>query len=309
MAKITSLPLTVVDEPPLPMRTRMLRSGIDALVESIRAVGLLEPIGVIPSSAGRYECVYGLRRVIAARAAGLERIPVVVHADLDTAHAAKVHENVIREDVSAADEAVYYGHLYEQHGRDVDKVAHVVRRSRDYVEQRLLLLQGDPDVLAALAEGELTLGVGLELNKIESGQERAYYLHYARTSGATVRQMRTWRTEANVRAQLARATASGGGENAAAGTTEPVSSVVPGYAAIAAPQELSGGQELRPCLFCGEAREEWKMFRKWVCVPCADRHLVPDTLERGARAHAERQHVVATRDNGLRTTDDKVGDK
>ena len=49
----------------------------------------------------------------------------------------------------------------------------------------------------------------------------------------------------------------------------------PKYIHLARPHELSGSTTERECLFCGKPHAEWQMFRKHVCQPCADEHLVP----------------------------------
>src|SRR5881409_56640 len=128
------------------MRETMTEAGLEDLVDSIRELGILQALLVRPVGDGAYAVVAGHRRLMAARIVGLTRLPCIVHDDADTAVAARVHENVVREDVKPAEEAGYLGELYERLGQDVDRVCATVKRSRDYVERRLLLLRGWPAV-------------------------------------------------------------------------------------------------------------------------------------------------------------------
>jgi ParB-like chromosome segregation protein Spo0J len=205
----------------------------------------------------------------------------VLHTDDSTVVAARVAENLLREDVPPGEEAVYYAELYAACGEDVDKVVELVRRPRAHVESRLMLLRGDPVVLAALKRSEISLGVAQELNLMVREHDRRFHLEYAIRGGCSVRQMREWRAAANTRADI-EANAPpvlepGGAPAPAAGPTTSHGS----YAAVAKPFELSASKEMRECLFCGQPHPEYKMFRRWICEPCADRHVLPIEQRRG----------------------------
>ncbi len=49
----------------------------------------------------------------------------------------------------------------------------------------------------------------------------------------------------------------------------------PSYASMSRPNELTGSQEKVRCLFCDAEHEAWRCYRKYVCEPCANQHLVP----------------------------------
>lgn len=269
------LPIARVVAPVTAARTEISDVGLDSLCQSIRDLGIQEPLIVrpFPGPDELYEVVAGHRRYLAAWRVGLFELPCMVEPDATRAAAIKIHENVEREELSAADEAVFFAELYEKLGQDVDQVVAAVRKSRDYVETRLNLLRGSAAVLEALRAGKIVFGVALELNRMTREEDRLYYLEYALKSGVSIRLVRVWRSEANARAELA---AKAPAEQVApipqgGGAPGPVPSG-PSYLSMAKPYELSTSQELRPCLFCGETHEEWKLFRKFVCAPCADRY-------------------------------------
>jgi ParB family transcriptional regulator, chromosome partitioning protein len=276
MAEQLELSLARIREPAHPMRENMADEALEELVQSIRELGVLQPLLVRRAEDDMFEVVAGHRRLLAARLAGLATVPVKVHDDDSTLLAARVHENLLREDVAPDEEAVFYAELYEAHGEDVDVVAGLVRRSREYVERRLLLLRGDGLVLEALRAKRINLGQAEELNRMTRAEDRAYYLEYVARAGASVRQLREWRSQANVRAELAakEGPADAGTVAAATGASPAPANAGPLYASMAPPWEFSSSTEMRRCLFCGSEHQAFRMYQKHVCEPCANTHLV-----------------------------------
>ncbi|NWF77314.1 MAG: ParB/RepB/Spo0J family partition protein [Chloroflexi bacterium] len=84
-------------------RLEFTKAGLDELADSIKQVGLLEPIIVRPYG-GEYQVVVGERRYRAAQQAGLDRVPVIIrdYTD-DEVMELNLSENIHREDLSAAE--------------------------------------------------------------------------------------------------------------------------------------------------------------------------------------------------------------
>jgi ParB family chromosome partitioning protein len=247
----------------------MSEEGMESLVTSIRAVGVLEPLLVKPARDGLYEVVAGHRRLRAARIAGVIEIPCIDLESDELGDAAKIHENLEREDLSPADEAVYYAELYERLGEDVDQVAERVKRSRASIEGRLNLLRGDKQVFAALTAGKIALGVAEELNRFTLETDRLYHLQYCTRTGATVATVRQWRIDANLRAELASPRSPAEPSPPARTPEEEARLSLERMAfAGAAPWELDSSQERRPCAICQTQLEAWKMVRKHLCPEC-----------------------------------------
>ncbi len=190
------LPLALIDEPELPVRMTMDPVQLEELADSIREVGLLQPI-VVHQADGRYRIEAGHRRFIAAQRVGLKTIPALVRgAGGVSPEAVKIHENAWREDLNPAEEAAYYDTLLQRDcGGDVDKLCRLVRQRREYVEQRLLLVRGDVEVFTAVMQRRISLGVARELNKIPDQGYRRMYLDAAARGGATVRMVQEWRQQ------------------------------------------------------------------------------------------------------------------
>lgn len=194
---VIEVPLALIDRPGRPLRQAMDPARLGELAESIRAVGVLQPL-LVSRRGARYEVIFGDRRLAAARSAGLSTVPVMVTESTPAAALrAKLHENWGGETINPVDEARYFSELLTEfcHG-DCDALVEAVGRSREHVEGRLVLLHGDPGVLIALERAEIGLGVARELNRIADAGWRAMYLDAARRGGASLHLVREWRQAA-----------------------------------------------------------------------------------------------------------------
>ena len=146
---------------PLQPRRRFDDAELEGLADSIRAVGVLQPLLVRRHGerGDRYEIIAGERRWRAAQRARLHRVPVVVRelGDAEILEAALI-ENIQREDLSPLEEAAAYRRLIDRFGHTQEALGEHVGKSRSHVANTLRLL-GLPDpVKALLEEGALTAG-------------------------------------------------------------------------------------------------------------------------------------------------------
>lgn len=187
------IPIGLIDEPVLPSRSQMSDEKLDELAESIKTDGLINPIVVVPRGE-RYETVAGHRRRIAAGRAGLAFVPCRVYPDRGAALEAIKHaENRFREELSPAEEAIWFAELLERdHGGDVDRLAAWLNEKRGYVENRLLLLSGDEQVFKALEQRKIPIGVAQQLNLCTDPLHRRMLLDMAVRGGATVALVTGW---------------------------------------------------------------------------------------------------------------------
>jgi ParB family chromosome partitioning protein len=152
---------------PLQPRKRFDADGLAALSASIAEHGVLQPI-VVTETIDGYQLVAGERRVRAAQAAGLERIPAVIRqlADREQLAVALV-ENLQREDLDPLETADAYRQLIEEFGFSQDDLASRVGRARSTVANTLRLLDLAPGVQAAVATGRLSEGHGRALGGLQ----------------------------------------------------------------------------------------------------------------------------------------------
>jgi ParB family transcriptional regulator, chromosome partitioning protein len=142
-------------------RRRFTETELEALAQSIREKGILQPLLVRPvnDATTPYELVAGERRWRAAQRVGLHEVPVTVRevADTDALEIALV-ENLQREDLSPLDEAEAYSRLGREFGRSQASVAEAVGKSRSHVANMVRLLALPEPVRRLLEEGALTAG-------------------------------------------------------------------------------------------------------------------------------------------------------
>ena len=284
MREFRFVALSELAEPETPARTTMDDAKLDSLVVSIRELGIIEPLLVLPVVDGRREVVAGHRRLKAARILGLAEVPCIVVDDQEAATAIKIHENVEREELSPADEAIFYAELYDRNGEDTDQVAALVKRSRDYIEGRLNLIRGDKHVFAELAAGKISIGVANEMNRMDLESDRLYHLDYCVRTGASVAIARQWRVDCNLRAQYRAPEAEPAEAPAPLSPEDEARRAQEAHAfGGAKPWELGTSKESRPCVFCAVEHEEWKLLKKHVCIPC-DENVWPQIMKLFERA-------------------------
>jgi ParB family chromosome partitioning protein len=152
------IPLARIKENPRQPRLRMADDALQALAESIRQHGVIQPILVTETFDG-YQLVAGERRVRAARLAGLERVPAIVRqlADREQLELALV-ENLQREDLDPIEAARAYRQLMDDFGFSQEDLATRVGRARSTVANTLRLLDLHPSVQDAIAAGTINEG-------------------------------------------------------------------------------------------------------------------------------------------------------
>ncbi len=153
------LPIYKVEPNPGQPRQDFDAEELEALAESIRVHGVIQPLTVRELPSGYYQIIAGERRWRAARLAGLSDIPaVVVEADDKKAMELALIENLQRQDLNPLEEALGYQALIQDHGLTQEEAAGRVGKSRPAVANALRLLSLCPEVLELLRCGELTAG-------------------------------------------------------------------------------------------------------------------------------------------------------
>jgi ParB family chromosome partitioning protein len=172
------------------------------LTESIRAHGVIQPLLVSEqrdaTGATVYQLVAGERRLRAARAAGLERVPVTIRQTtpqelLELA----IVENVQRADLSPLEEAHAYQRLCDEFGLNQREVGERVGRSRTTVANTLRLLELPIPLRDSLAAGEISEGHARALLGLTTEASRVQAWEHVRDEELNVRQterlVREWR--------------------------------------------------------------------------------------------------------------------
>ena len=132
---------------------------LEALAESIRVHGVIQPLTVRELPSGDYQIIAGERRWRASRIAGLREIPaVIVEADDKKTMELALIENLQRQDLNAVEEALGYRSLMADYGLTQEDAANRVGKSRSAVANALRLLNLAPEVLEKVRCGDLSAG-------------------------------------------------------------------------------------------------------------------------------------------------------
>ena len=190
---VTEVAIDRVEVNPEQPRTAMDGEALAELTRSVKEHGIIQPLLVteLPGEGGppRYRLVAGERRLRAAEAAGLTRVPVTVRetTSRDQLELALI-ENVQREDLSALEEARAYRRLVDEFALTQLQLAERVGCSRTKITNRLRLLELPPAVLDALNGGRISEGHARALLAAEELDERLEVLRRVEREGLSVRQ-------------------------------------------------------------------------------------------------------------------------
>ncbi len=152
------VPIEQVRPNPMQPRRSFDEETLVGLADSIRELGILQPLLVRPADDG-FELIAGERRLRAAKRASLTSVPVVVRPVEDVASLEQaLVENLHRQDLNPLEEAAAYQQLVDDFGYTQEQVAQRVGRSRAAVANLLRLFQLPPSVQKLVSENLVTAG-------------------------------------------------------------------------------------------------------------------------------------------------------
>ena len=156
---VTQIPLDDLTPGQFQPRTKMHKSTLEELSQSIKEQGILQPLVVRRLASGRFEIVVGERRWRAAQLAGISTVPAIVR-DLNNDETAKIAliENLQREDLNALDQAKGLFRLQREFNLTQEELGAAVGKSRSTVTNLLRLLSLCSEVQSLLEEGKIEMG-------------------------------------------------------------------------------------------------------------------------------------------------------
>ena len=156
--EVRMLPIHLIDPNRDQPRRTFDEAALEELAQSIREVGVIQPIIVHPED-GRYTIIAGERRYRATRMAELDEIPAIVRDwDEQRRLEAALIENLQRDDLNPVEEAMGVRRLMDEAGLTQEAAAKRLGKSRPAIANLLRLLSLPESVLALLKEGKLSAG-------------------------------------------------------------------------------------------------------------------------------------------------------
>jgi ParB family chromosome partitioning protein len=192
-ATFAELPLGVIRPNSVQPRQVFDEEAMAELVESIREVGLLQPIvvrraGVTTEGEELYELVMGERRWRAAQEAGLTAIPAIIRDTEDTAMLRDaLLENLHRSQLNPLEEASAYQQLLDDFACTHDELASRIGRSRPQISNTIRLLKLSPAVQRRVAAGVLSAGHARSLLSVEDPERQDRLAQRVIAEGISVR--------------------------------------------------------------------------------------------------------------------------
>ncbi|MGC2423872.1 MAG: ParB/RepB/Spo0J family partition protein [Nitrospirota bacterium] len=163
--------------------------AIASLAESIKSVGVIQPVILRRRDEGGYQLIAGERRFRAAALAGLTRIPAIVK-DVSPAEVLEMAlvENIQREDLNPIETAEAYERLVGEFKLTQEELSAKVGKDRSTVANFLRLLTLPPEVKRDLAEGALTMGHAKAILSLDAASKQMALRREIISRGLSVRE-------------------------------------------------------------------------------------------------------------------------
>lgn len=168
--------LDLIETNPYQPRTVFKAEDLEELSNSIKQVGVIQPI-LVRKSGEKFHLIAGERRFQASKLAGLKTIPALVkdYSDLEVFEVALI-ENIQRENLNPVEEAVAYKRLMQEFNLNQNAIADKVGKSRSHVANLLRLLELPEEVKNMLSDGKITTGHARSLIGKDNALELAHQI-------------------------------------------------------------------------------------------------------------------------------------
>ena len=187
---INEIPLDQIEANPNQPRRDIDPDALQDLANSIRVLGIVQPITLRQIGEEKYQIIAGERRWRASKEAGLTTIPAYIRTiDNESVMEMALVENIQREDLNAIEIALAYAHLLQQEGMTQEKVAERVGKSRVAVANHLRLLKLPAQVQMALQKKTIDMGHARALLSLDSPSQQLKVFKEIQRTGASVRQV------------------------------------------------------------------------------------------------------------------------
>jgi ParB family chromosome partitioning protein len=185
------VPIGRIESNPFQPREDFADQELQALADSLRAHGLLQPI-VVRRLGDRYQLIAGERRLRAASRAGWSEVPVqVVQADDRQVAELAIVENLHRKDLSPLEKAASFQRYLQQYRCTQEELAGRLELDRSTIANLLRLLELPAAVQQALREGKITQGHARALLPLGDEREQVEFCRRIQADGLSVRQTET----------------------------------------------------------------------------------------------------------------------
>ena len=189
-SSINEVPVEKIKANPNQPRREFSETSLEELAESIRQIGIIQPITLRQMEDGTYQIIAGERRWRASQMAGLNSVPAYVRtADDEKMMQMALVENIQREDLNAIEIALAYQNLIEQYHLTQDKLSEKIGKTRATIANYLRLLKLPAQVQMALRNKEVDQGHARALLGLDKPTLQVKLFNEIKEKGYSVRQV------------------------------------------------------------------------------------------------------------------------
>ena len=185
---ISDIALDTIETNPFQPRSTFDQGALEELAESIKVLGVIQPITVRAIQEGKYQIISGERRFRAAILAGLTHIPAYIRkADDQGMLEMAIVENIQREDLDAIELALSFQRLIEECKLTQEKMADRVGKKRATITNYLRLLKLPAEIQLAIRVGKISMGHARALISLENHKKQIKLCNAIIEKGLSVR--------------------------------------------------------------------------------------------------------------------------
>ena len=189
-SSISEVPVSKIKANPNQPRREFAAEALNELAESIRQIGIIQPITLRKMDDDTYQIIAGERRWRASQMAGLSSIPAYIRtADDENMMQMALVENIQREDLNAIEIALAYQNLIEQYDLTQEKLSEKVGKNRATIANFLRLLKLPAQVQMALQNKEMDQGHARALLGLSKPSLQVKLFNEIKEKGYSVRQV------------------------------------------------------------------------------------------------------------------------
>jgi ParB family chromosome partitioning protein len=172
-AAVSEIQVRKIEANPWQPRSQFDEEALEELADSIKQVGIIQPVTVRITEEGSYQLITGERRYRAARKLGLKTIPAFVRAAEDTNMLEMaLIENIQREDLDAIEVAISYQRLIDECSLTQESLSERVGKKRSTVSNYLRLLKLPAEIQLGIREKEISMGHARAIVNLENPDQQ-----------------------------------------------------------------------------------------------------------------------------------------
>lgn len=189
-SSISEIAISKIKANPNQPRREFDPEALQELADSIKEIGIIQPITLRKMDDGTYQIIAGERRFRASQLAGLTTVPAYIRtADDENVMEMALIENIQREDLNSMEIALAYQHLLEEYDLTQERLSERVGKKRTTVANYLRLLKLPAQIQMALKNRELDMGHARALLSLDSPVEQIQLFQDIQIFGYSVRKV------------------------------------------------------------------------------------------------------------------------